>query len=114
MRICVDTCHVFSAGYDLTTPNKVKEFIKLYDAMIGWKYVDLIHLNDSKTVLNSHRDRHASLGDGYIGINGLSSFIKFVYNANIPIILETPIYSDDVKRFGGHLDELKLIKKLIK
>jgi apurinic endonuclease APN1 len=113
LRICVDTCHVFAAGYDLTTPNKVKEFIKLYDTIIGWKYVDLIHLNDSKTILNSNRDRHASLGDGYIGLHGLSTFVKFVYNASIPIILETPIYSDDVKRFGGHLTEIKLIKKLI-
>ena len=113
LRICVDTCHVFAAGYDLSKPNKVKEFIKLFDAMIGWKYVDLIHLNDSKTVLNSNRDRHAPIGHGHIGIKGLSIFIKFVHKANIPIILETPIYSDDVKRFGGHLSEIELIKKII-
>ena len=79
LRICVDTCHVFASGYDLTTPKKVKEFIKLFDLLIGWKYVDLIHLNDSKTVLNSHLDRHECLDRGHIGLKGLSVFIKFVH-----------------------------------
>ena len=103
LRICVDTCHVFASGYDLTTPNKVKEFIKLFDLLIGWKYVDLIHLNDSKTVLNSHLDRHECLDRGHIGLKGLSVFIKFVHKIKIPIILET----------GCYQDEILIIKKII-
>ena len=83
MRICVDTCHVFAAGYDLSDPDKVKTFIKTFDTLIGWKYVDLIHLNDSKTVLNSHLDRHELLDEGHIGLKGLSIFIKFVYKGAI-------------------------------
>lgn len=101
LRICVDTCHVFAAGYDLSEPNKVQDFITLFDTLIGWKYVDLIHLNDSRGELNSHVDRHESLGQGHIGLKGLGVFVKFVYKIGIPIILETKTLLD-----------IDLIKKL--
>jgi len=91
LRICIDTCHIFVAGYDITTPEKVKEFIKLFNDIIGWKYVDLIHLNDSKYKLNSNLDRHAVLNKGHITMKGLGSFIKFVHKANIPIVIETAL-----------------------
>jgi len=104
LRICVDTCHVFAAGYDLSEPKKVKTFIKTFDSLIGWKYVDLIHLNDSRTVLNSKLDRHELLDEGHIGLKGLSIFIKFAYKAKIPLILETP---------GGYPVEIPIIKKII-
>ena len=104
MRICVDTCHVFAAGYDLSDPDKVKTFIKNFDTLIGWKYVDLIHLNDSKTKLNSNLDRHELLDEGNIGLKGLSLIVKFAYKARIPLILETP---------GGYPVEIKIIKKTI-
>ena len=60
LKICVDTCHVFAAGYNLSTKNSVLEFIKLFDVCIGWKYVDLIHLNDSRGKLDSKVDHHIS------------------------------------------------------
>jgi len=104
LRICVDTCHVFAGGYDLSEPNKIKEFIKTFDKLIGWKYVDLIHLNDSKTKLNSKLDRHELLDEGQIGLKGLSVIIKFAYRASIPLILETP---------GGYPVEINIIKKII-
>jgi apurinic endonuclease APN1 len=93
IKICIDTCHVFSAGYDLRTEDKVCEFIELVESNIGWKYVEVIHLNDSKTKLDSHVDRHENLGLGYIGketIEGLKYFIHFCKSKGIPIILETP------------------------
>ena len=105
LRICVDTCHVFAAGYDLSEPDKVKTFIKTFDTLIGWKHVSLIHLNDSKTVLDSHLDRHELLDEGNIKLKGLSVIIKFAYNADIPLILETP---------GGYPVEIPLIHKIIK
>lgn len=105
IRICVDTCHVFAAGYDLSNPDKVKTFIKNFDTLIGWKYVDLIHLNDSKTKLNSNLDRHELLDEGNIGLKGLSLIVKFAHKAGIPLILETP---------GGYPVEIKIIKKIIK
>ena len=102
LRICIDTCHIFVAGYDITTPEKVKEFIKLFNNIIGWKYVDLIHLNGSKYKFNSHLDRHEVLNKGHINMKGLGSFIKFVHKANIPIILETSLSNnmlDIVKKY---------------
>lgn len=93
IKICIDTCHIFSAGYDLRTEKKAIEYIDLVDSHIGWKYVELIHLNDSKTVYDSHKDRHENLGLGYIGkdsMDGLNYFIHFCKSKSIPIILETP------------------------
>jgi len=104
LRICVDTCHVFAGGYDLSEPSLVKQFIKTFNTLIGWKYVDLIHLNDSKTKLNSKLDRHELLDEGNIKLKGLSVMIKFAYNAKIPLILETP---------GGYPVEIQIIKKII-
>jgi deoxyribonuclease-4 len=104
LRICVDTAHLFASGYDLSNPIKVKEFIKTFDILIGWKYVDLIHLNDSKTKLNSHLDRHELLDEGNIKLKGLSVIIKFAYKAGIPLILETP---------GGYPIEINIIKKIL-
>jgi apurinic endonuclease APN1 len=104
LRICVDTCHVFAAGYDLSEPDKVKQFIKTFDTLIGWKYVDLIHLNDSKTKLNSKLDRHELLDEGNIKLKGLSVMINFAYNADIPLILETP---------SGYPIEIQIIRKIL-
>ena len=101
----MDTCHVFASGYDLTTEKKVKEFIKLFDKLIGWNHVVLIHLNDSKFGLGSRLDRHEILGEGDIGLKGLEVMIKFASKANIPLVLETP---------GGYPQEIKLINKLSK
>jgi len=105
LRICVDTCHVFVAGYDLSEPDKVKQFIKTFDTLIGWKYVDLIHLNDSKSKLGSNLDRHELLDEGNIKLKGLSAMVKFAYSAGIPLILETP---------GGYPVEIQIIKKILK
>jgi apurinic endonuclease APN1 len=105
LRICIDTAHLFASGYDLSNPTKVNEFIKTFDTLIGWKYVDLIHLNDSKTKLNSHLDRHELLDEGNIKLKGLSVIIKFAYKANIPLILETP---------GGYPIEINIIRKILK
>jgi endonuclease IV len=95
---------VFAAGYDLTSKKKVNEFIKLFDKLIGWKNVALIHLNDSKYKVNNHLDRHELLDEGEIGLTGLAMIIKFAYKSNIPLVLETP---------GGYPVEIKLINKII-
>lgn len=89
-RICVDTCHVFSAGYDLRTKNVIGIYLNTFEELIGVKYIALIHLNDTKTVLGSNVDRHQSLGKGYIGEKGLKLFAKFFRRLGVPIILETP------------------------
>ena len=107
VKICIDTCHIFSAGYDISTKKAAIKFIKLIDNTIKWGNVAVIHLNDSKKELNCHVDRHENLGDGFIGKDsdkGFRTFIQFCTSVNIPIILETPINGD------SRLAELDMIK----
>jgi deoxyribonuclease-4 len=88
--ICVDTCHIYSAGYDINSKENVLKYIKDFDKYIGLKNLKVLHLNNSKTELNSNKDRHDNLDHGHINIEGLSEFIKLCFKLDIPIILETP------------------------
>jgi len=111
VSICIDTCHVFAAGYDLRTENKSKQFITLVNESIGWENVKLIHLNDSDKPLSSRVDRHANLLKGYISKddeNGLKYFVKHSFNLKIPIVLETPA------KENSRFDEIELLLDWIK
>lgn len=88
--ICLDTCHIFAAGYDIRNETKISKFISKFDNLIGLTNIKLIHLNDSKRELNEHIDRHENIGNGKIGLNGLKLIAKFFNSLSIPIILETP------------------------
>ncbi|WGI37043.1 deoxyribonuclease IV [Mesomycoplasma lagogenitalium] len=85
--ICLDTCHIWDAGYNL---EKYDEFINLIKEKGVLKYLKVIHLNDSKNPLNSHKDRHANIGEGYIDKKILKKIVHDPLFDNIPIILETP------------------------
>lgn len=86
--VCLDTCHTYSAGYDIVTDydNVFKEF----DATVGFNYLCGIHLNDTKKALGSHVDRHDSIGKGLLGMDFFKRFMKDERFDNMPIILETP------------------------
>jgi len=93
---CIDTCHIFVAGYDLRKKNAFKEYIKEFDKKIGKNKIKLIHLNDSKTPFNERNDRHEGLTKGYIfnkdlggNLESLCEIINISEKENIPIILET-------------------------
>lgn len=91
IKFCIDTCHVFSAGYDLGCPKYVEQvFSNLIKRHLGWKNIACIHLNDSKRGLNSRVDRHADITKGNIESDGLKTFIKICHKKKIPIVLETP------------------------
>ena len=93
VRLCVDTCHIFAAGYDLTTHTKSREFVQLFEQLIGWEYVDVVHLNDSKCPCGSKKDKHENINQGYIGKDDHDGFATFIHEMelrNIPMILETP------------------------
>ncbi len=88
--VCIDTCHSFAAGYDLTTPETFKATFKHFDEVVGFGYLRGMHINDSKKGLSSRVDRHDSLGKGMMGIEVFKLLMHDQRFDNIPLILETP------------------------
>ena len=109
--ICVDTCHAFSAGYDLTSSDGLEKLLSEIEDSVGIDKLKLIHLNDSKKPLGSGVDRHEHIGKGHIGIKGFRNFLKDKRIQKVPIILETPKKSDDddkrnLKKVFGILSDI--------
>jgi len=88
--VCIDTCHAYAAGYDLSTSQGFDETWELFDRIIGFKFLKGMHLNDSKKNLGSRVDRHESLGQGFLGMEVFKKIIQDPRFDNIPLILETP------------------------
>ena len=102
--VCFDTCHAFTAGYDLRTEKTVEETIGKLDEIIGFEKLKLVHLNDSLGGLKSHRDRHEHIGMGKIGEEGFRNVLKSEFG-QLPLILETP---KDLRRSDtGNLRKVK-------
>ena len=102
--VCLDTCHLNDAGYDMS---KFDKYLDMFDKKIGIDKIGCIHINDSKNMINSHKDRHENIGFGTIGFDNL---INIIYNPrlkNIPKILETP-YVD--KKYPPYKYEIEMIK----
>ena len=87
--ICIDTCHMFAAGYDIRSQESCLSAFNLFDEVVGNHYLKAMHLNDSKTKLNSRVDRHQSLGKGEIGAEAFSTLMTLEAVRGIPLILET-------------------------
>ncbi len=87
--VCIDTCHAFAAGYDLSTPEGYEATWREFDEIIGMKYLAGMHLNDTKKGLASHVDRHESLGNGVLGADCFRMIMNDPRIDNIPLILET-------------------------
>ena len=88
--VCIDTCHSFAAGYDLSTEEGFNKVFSHFDKVIGFKYLKGMHLNDAIKELGSKVDRHSSLGEGKIGITPFKLIMQDERFNNIPLILETP------------------------
>jgi deoxyribonuclease-4 len=88
--ICLDTAHAFAAGYDLSTKKGLDETVKEFDRLVGLKYLQLLHLNDSKTPLASKSDRHWHIGKGHIGLKGFRNIVNHPLLTHLPGIMETP------------------------
>ncbi|MFG0328865.1 MAG: deoxyribonuclease IV [Phycisphaerales bacterium] len=86
---CVDTCHITAAGYDISTLKKAAGVFEEFDRVVGLSQIRCFHLNDSKTPLGSHRDRHEHIGDGYVGRPGFEYIVNHPDFQDIPMILET-------------------------
>lgn len=88
--VCVDTCHTFAAGYDMTTPETYSETWRKFDEIIGFKYLSAMHINDTKKGLGSRIDRHEKIGKGLLGPEFFKLLMHDERMDNIPLILETP------------------------
>ncbi len=87
--VCLDTCHTFTAGYDLRTPEVYEETMRAFDEIVGFEYLEGMHINDSKPPLGSRVDRHHSLGMGELGWEPFRLIMNDPRMDNIPLILET-------------------------
>lgn len=102
--VCLDTCHLNDAGYDMSAFDK---YLDDFDKTIGLDYVKCIHVNDSKNIISSHKDRHENIGFGTIGFDNLMNIIYNKRIENVPKILETP-YVD--KKYAPYKFEIEMIR----
>lgn len=103
MGVCLDTCHVWDGGYDIV--NDLDGVLKEFDQVIGLSRLKAVHLNDSMNGMGSHKDRHAKIGEGEIGLEALVRVIRHPALAEIPFILETP--NDD----AGWTREISVLRE---
>ena len=103
LGVCLDTCHVYSAGYDII--NKLDDVLEEFDRIIGLSRLHAIHLNDSMTEFNSHKDRHETIGNGSLGLEGIVRFINHPALKGIPINLETP------NELDGYAKEIEFLRQ---
>lgn len=90
VAICLDTCHLFVAGYELRTSESVDELARLIDGTVGWSRVKLLHANDSLHPLGSRVDRHWHIGKGHIGLEGFRHLLSHPKFSELPVVIETP------------------------
>ena len=104
LGVCLDTCHVFDGGYDVV--NDLDEVLREFDSVLGLKRLKAIHLNDSMNTLGCHKDRHAKIGEGGIGLDAIERIINDDRLKKLPFYLETP------NELPGYQKEIALLKGL--
>jgi len=103
LGVCLDTCHVYSAGYDIV--NDLDGVLDEFDWVVGLDRLKAIHLNDSLTPFDSHKDRHACIGEGSLGLEAIVRFI------NHPRLRELPFYLETPNEIPGYAAEIKLLRE---
>ena len=104
LGVCLDTCHVYDAGYDIV--GDLDGVLEEFDGIIGIERLKAIHINDSKNPFGSHKDRHEKIGQGSLGISALARVINHPALRSLPFLLETP------NELEGYAEEIALLKKL--
>ena len=102
LGVCLDTCHIYDAGYDIV--NNLEGVLDEFDRIIGLERLHAIHMNDSKNPFESHKDRHEVIGGGSIGLEAMVKIINNPRLKNIPVFLETP------NELEGYKEEIKLLR----
>jgi deoxyribonuclease-4 len=110
LRVCVDTAHLFAAGYDINSESGVKKTFREFDRVIGRNRLVAIHVNDSKTTLGSRVDRHEHIGKGRIGLDAFRFIMRSPRFNKIPKVLETPNATD----LAEDVVNLKTLRQLAK
>ena len=103
MGVCLDTCHVYDAGYDIV--NDLDGVLEQFDRMIGLNRLRAIHMNDSKNPFASHKDRHEKIGQGSIGAEAMIRII------NHPALQEIPVYLETPNELDGYAEEIRFLKE---
>ena len=103
LGVCLDTCHIWDGGYDIV--GNLDGVLEEFDRVIGLERLKAVHLNDSLNPLGSHKDRHAKIGEGHIGLDALINVINNPYLKNLPFILETP------NDMNGYAEEIKKLRE---
>ena len=104
MGVCLDTCHVYDAEYDIV--EHLDEVLETFDQIIGFQKLKAIHMNDSKNPFGSHKDRHEKIGEGSLGLEAFRRIINHPSLKGIPIYLETP------NELDGYAQEIALLKSM--
>lgn len=102
LGVCVDTCHIYSAGYDIV--NDLDGVLEEFDDIIGLEKLKAIHLNDSMMDFGTNKDRHATIGEGTIGLDAIKNMI------NHPVLKDLPFYLETPNDLHGHKEEIELLK----
>ena len=104
MGVCLDTCHVYDAGYDLV--GQLDQVLEEFDRVIGLESLKAIHMNDSKNPFASHKDRHEKIGEGSIGLEAFERMVNHPKLQGIPIYLETP------NELEGYAREIRVLREM--
>ena len=101
LGVCLDTCHVYSAGYDVA--GDLDGVLREFDRIVGLDRLKAVHLNDSMTPFGSHKDRHACIGKGTIGADALRRIVRHEALKDLPFVLETP------NELPGYAEEIRFL-----
>ncbi|MDZ7731319.1 MAG: deoxyribonuclease IV [Natrialbaceae archaeon] len=107
LGVCLDTCHLYAAGYDFTTDDGMAELIEEIESTVGLELVEYLHLNDSKHPMGSEKDEHAHIGEGEIGAEGFERVINHESLRDLPMVLETPV---DEKGYEWNIDRCRELR----
>ncbi len=110
LGVCLDTCHIHAAGYELADPKGYDETIKKFDSCIGLDRLRIIHMNDSKHPKGSRKDRHEHIGKGHIGLEAFRHIVNDKRLAKVPLILET---NKDEETLAEDIENLRVLRSLV-
>jgi len=110
LGVCLDTAHLWGAGYDISTADSTLQVLQRFDESIGFARLRVLHLNDTEKALGSHRDVHARLGEGVIKAEGLRTLLTDPRLAHVAVLMETPIETDEEGKEDWSKDAMQIAK----